>query len=212
MIEAGEASGNVPAVFGLSSSSVIGNSFESCRDNLNFSSNMETSLSEYWSSSPVKTVSLMAFDFKLFSPNAIAVRRNSWSNSFNASSLTVSDDSSFFRYVRNVRQACSVAMLSVPNSLKFPVLFVRPLESSDASDGRLMSFAFGLGGLLDRFRVVRRMDESSDAETKCFELTVGTGGIARVGDCVERPYLEVFLRTALGGERLPVGVESGEAL
>ena len=110
-----------------------------------------------------------------------------------------------------MRQACSVAMFRVPNSLKLPVLFVRPLGSSDASEGRLMSFTFGLGGLRDRFRVVRRMPESSDAEMKCFELTVGTGG-ASDGDCVERPYLEVFLRTTLGGDRLPVGVERGDAL
>jgi len=210
VIVAGDASGKVPAVFGRSSSSGIGNSFESCRDNLSFSSNRETSLSEYESSNPVRTVSLMAFAFRFFSPNAIAVRRSSWSSSFNASSRTVSDDSSFFRYARSVRQACSVAIFNVPNSLKFPVLLVLPRESSEASEGRLISLAFGLGGLRDRLRTVRRIPESSEAELKCFEFTVGTGG-ANVGDCVDRPYLDVFLRTALGGERLPVGVERGEA-
>ena len=90
------------------------------------------------------------------------------------------------------------------------MLCVRPRESSEASDGRLMSFAGG--GLRDRCRlpVARRMEESSDADVKCFELRGGTGGAsARVGDCDERPYLEVFLRIR-GGERLPVGVETGE--
>lgn len=76
-----------------------------------------------------------------------------------------------------------------------------------------MSFVFGLGGLRDRFRVlVRGTAESSDAEAKCFEFTGGTGGGARVGDWEDRPYLEVFFRTTLGGERLPVGVDAGEAL
>lgn len=54
------------------------------------------------------------------------------------------------------------------------------------------------------------MEESSDVEAKCFELTGGTGGAsARVGDCDESPYLEVFRRIR-GGERLPVGVETGD--
>jgi hypothetical protein len=54
------------------------------------------------------------------------------------------------------------------------------------------------------------MEESSDADVKCFELRGGTGGAsARVGDCDERPYLDVFRRIR-GGERLPVGVETGE--
>ncbi len=104
-------------------------------------------------------------------------------------------------------------MLRVPNSLKFPVLFVRPRESSEAREVRLVSFVFGLGGgLRERFRPLRRIAESSDAEAKCFEETWGTGG-ASVGDCDERPYLEVFRRTALGGERLPLpeGVDKGEA-
>ena len=90
------------------------------------------------------------------------------------------------------------------------MLFVRPRESSEASDGRLMSFTGG--GLRDRCRlpVARSTEESSDADVKCFELTSGTGGAsARVGDCDERPYLEVF-RRILGGERLPVGVETGD--
>lgn len=104
-------------------------------------------------------------------------------------------------------------MLSDPNSLKVPALFVRPRESSDARDGRLDSFPFGLGGglrerfLEDPFRV-----ESSEAEEKCFEGTGGTGGCS-VGECADKPYLEVFLRTTLGGEvaDLPVGVETGDA-
>lgn len=79
-----------------------------------------------------------------------------------------------------------------------------------------MSFTFGLGGLrdlvLDLFRFDRRTPESSDVDAKCFEFTGGTGGGASVGDWEERPYLEVFLRTILGGERLPVGVEAGDAL
>jgi len=76
-----------------------------------------------------------------------------------------------------------------------------------------MSLDFGLGGLRDRFRVLVRVTaESSDADAKCFEFTGGTGGGARVGDCVDRPYLEVFFRITLGGERFPVGVDAGEAL
>src|SRR5208282_3172705 len=101
-------------------------------------------------------------------------------------------------------------MLRVPNSLKFPVLFVRPRESSEAREGRLISFAFGLGGgLRDRFRGDhRRAEESSDVEAKCFELPVGIGGNASVGDCdcacADKPYRDVFRRTFLGGEILPV--------
>ena len=80
-----------------------------------------------------------------------------------------------------------------------------------------MSFALGLGGLRDRFRdlfpfVVRRTPESSEVDAKCFEFTVGTGGGASVGDWEERLYFEVFFRTTLGGERLPIGVEAGDAL
>jgi hypothetical protein len=82
--------------------------------------------------------------------------------------------------------------------------------SRDARDGRLIFRTFGLDGLRDRFRVLRRTEVSSDTEGKCFELMVGTGG-ASVGDCVDRPYLEVFRRTTLGGERFPVGVDTGEA-
>jgi hypothetical protein len=92
------------------------------------------------------------------------------------------------------------------------VLFVRPREPSDARDGRLISFAGG--GLRDlcRLPVVRRIEESSDADVKCFVLIGGTGGAsARVGDCDERPYLDVF-RRILGGERLPVGVVTGDTL
>ena len=92
------------------------------------------------------------------------------------------------------------------------MLFVRPRESREASDGRLITFPFGLGGgLRDRCRVARRIEESSETEVKCFEVTGGTGG-ASVGDCDESPYLEVFRRTSLGGERFPVGVETGDAL
>lgn len=201
----------LPAVLGRSAPSNV--SFESCLVNLNFSSNIDTNRSEYSSSNPVKTVSLIALDFRLFSPNAIAVSRSSWSSSLSASSFTDSDDSSFFLYARSVRHACSVAILSVPNSLKFPVLFVRPRESRDARDGRLLSFPFGLGGgLRDRFRPLRRIEESSDAEFKCFEFTGGTGGNAKVGEFEDRPYLEVFRLTTLGGERLLVGVERGDAL
>jgi len=93
------------------------------------------------------------------------------------------------------------------------VLLVRPREPSEASDGLLDSFPLGLGGgLRDRLRGEdRRVEESSDADVKCLELTVGTGGNASVGDCVERPYRDVFRRTILGGEPLPVGVETGDA-
>lgn len=104
-------------------------------------------------------------------------------------------------------------MLSDPNSLKFPVLFVRPRESREARDGLLDSFPFGLGGgLLDLFRgELRRKLDSSDVVEKCFELTAGIGGCS-AGDCADSPYLEVFRLTTLGGEPpLPVGVETGDA-
>jgi hypothetical protein len=100
-------------------------------------------------------------------------------------------------------------MLSEPNSLKFPVLLGRPRVSIEASEGRLRSLPFGLGGLRDRLRVLRRPEVSSEEDAKCFELMVGTGG-ANVGDCDDNPYREVFRRTTLGGERF-VGVEIGEA-
>lgn len=104
-------------------------------------------------------------------------------------------------------------MLSVPNSLKLPVLLLRPRESNEAREGRLDSLPFGLGGgLLERFRGEPfRDDESSEAEAKCFEFAVGTGGTC-VGDCADNPYREVFLRTVRGGELCLVGVEIGEAL
>ena len=87
------------------------------------------------------------------------------------------------------------------------MLFVRPRESSD---GLLMSFPFELGaGLRDRCRVPRRIEESSDAVVKCFD-ELGMGG-TRLGELEERPYLDVFRRISLGGERLPGGVETGEA-
>jgi len=109
-----------------------------------------------------------------------------------------------------------VAILSVPNSLKFPVLLVLPRVSSDAREGLLMSFVLGLGGLRDRFLdlflVVRRTPESSDVDAKCFEFTGGTGGGASVGDWEERLYFDVFFRTTLGGERFPIGVAAGDAL
>ena len=55
------------------------------------------------------------------------------------------------------------------------------------------------------------MVESSEVELKCFEFRAGIGGKGPVGDCDDNPYREVFLRTARGGERLPVGVETGDA-
>src|SRR6187402_2598751 len=101
-------------------------------------------------------------------------------------------------------------MLSDPNSLKFPLLLVRPLDSSDASEGRRDSFPFGLGGgLREVFRgEPLRVEDSSDADEKCFEL-LGIGGNI-VGEAADRPYLDVFLRTTLGGElALLVGVATG---
>lgn len=68
-------SAKFPAVLGRSATSA--DPFESIFVNLNFSSNMQTNLSEYWSSNPDKTVSLIALDFRLFSPNAMAVSRSS---------------------------------------------------------------------------------------------------------------------------------------
>jgi hypothetical protein len=106
-----------------------------------------------------------------------------------------------------------VAILSVPNSLKFPALFVRPRASSDAREGLLDSFPLGLGGgLRERVRgEPRRDEESSGAEGKCLALAVGMGGNI-VGDCAESPYRDVFLRTVRGGELcLLVGVETGDA-
>ncbi len=73
-------------------------------------------------------------------------------------------------------------MFNDPNSLKFPVLLVRPRGSREASEGRLASLPFGLGGgLRDRVRLLfRRAEESS--EDIFLALTVGMGGGASVGD------------------------------
>ena len=120
-----------------------------------------------------------------------------------------SDEESFLRYCRSVRQVASVAVLRVLKSLKFPVLLVRPLES--ASDGRRESRILGLGGgLRDRFlgEPFRVVEESSEVEAKCFEL-VGIGGI--VGDWADKPYRDVFFRSNRGGEPRPVGVDTGDA-
>ena len=99
--------------------------------------------------------------------------------------------------------------MRLPNSLKVPALFVRPRESRDARDGRLISFVLGLdGGLRDRVRGdPLREEDSSDAEM-CF---AGIGGKTE-GDCAESPYLDVFLLTVRGGEVcLLVGVDTGDA-
>jgi len=66
--------------------------------------------------------------------------------------------------------------LSVPKSLKFPVLFVRFLDS--AKDGRRASRPLGLeGGLRDLFlgELLREV-ESSDVDVKCLDVISGIGG------------------------------------
>ena len=90
------------------------------------------------------------------------------------------------------------------------MLLVRFRES--ANDGRRASLPFGLaGGLRDLFLgELLREEESSDVDIKCLEVISGIGG-ANAGDWTESPYLEVFRRTTLGGELLPVGVVTGDA-
>ncbi|KAH6608040.1 hypothetical protein Trco_004353 [Trichoderma cornu-damae] len=102
------------------------------------------------SSSSFETVSFIALLLTARSPNAAAVKRNSWSSSPRASGFIGSADESFFLYALKVRQACSVAVFNEPFPRRLGVeFFLRAEWLRAGSDGRRDSLAFGLsGGLL----------------------------------------------------------------
>lgn len=105
-----------------------------------------TSLSEYWSNSPLRTVSFIALLLIALSPRAAAVSRSSWSSSANTSALIGSADESFFLYARSVLHVCSVDMFKDPKPRKFGFDVFRAVTPRAGSDGLLVTLVLGLGG------------------------------------------------------------------